>query len=50
MSKYKDIKDDEIRIIGTTQEEKKKGGLWGWLAIALLAVACLDTIHRSLHH
>lgn len=41
MSKYKDIKDDEIRIIGTTQEEKKKGGLWGWLAIALLAVACL---------
>ena len=41
MTKYKDIKDDEIRIIGTTQEEKKKGGLWGWLAIALLAVACL---------
>ena len=41
MSKYKDIKDDEIRIIGTTQEEKKKGGLWGWLAIALMAAACL---------
>ena len=41
MSKYKDIKDDEIRIIGTTQEEKKKGGLWGWLAITGLAIACL---------
>lgn len=38
MGRYKDIRDDEIRIISASQE-KKGFRLWGWVCLAVAVVA-----------
>lgn len=43
MGRYKDIRDDEIRIISASQE--KKGFCpWGWVCLAVAAVAILISL------
>ena len=43
MGRYKDIRDDEIRIISASQE-KKGFRPWGWVCIAVAAVAILISL------
>lgn len=43
MGRYKDIRDDEIRIISASQE-KKGFGPWGWVCLAVAAVAILISL------
>ena len=37
MSKEKDIRDDEIRVIGSDDGQRKKFQGWKWLVLLLLA-------------
>ena len=43
MGRYKDIRDDEIRIISASQE-KKGFRPWGWVCLAVAAVAILISL------
>lgn len=47
MGRYKDIRDDEIRIISASQE-KKGPRLWGWLCIAGILGVIITTLMISL--
>lgn len=43
MAKYKDIKDDEIRIIGAAQDKRSSSRVWIWVSV-LVAVGALVSL------